>query len=581
MPTRRQPFASSSPRLLLATALLLLAVLIPAVPAHATVQPPPLLRQFCDTGSGAGQCVIPRGIAADPTSGDIYVADQVGRRIEKFTAWGDFLRTWGWDVVAEGPDDAGTGFEVCVPATGDVCKGGLSGGGAGQLDTPQGLALDSSGDLFVTDFNERVAKFTHDGEFLLTFGGEVNRTEVALREEQEAKAEPVTVTEAQENLCIAASGDVCRAGTKGTGKGQFEASFILGSYVAVDTNLTATTSDDTVYVGDQGRVQRFDPEGHYLADLPDPEGMLEGETVNSLAVDPASGDLYTGFTAHFPSANASSPDLHKLSPTGAELCTIDAHDPTAVAVAADGSVYVVDGVASTKAREISRFNSGCAGKESALRKGTRQHRRHQPVLHRFGLQQPHRHRHQLRLRDRGHRPPHLQPRSVRLLRQAIRPPAPGSRPALQQTRRGPALDRILLRDLGWLRRRLRQGPHRPQLLARHRLPRRLRHRAVHRRRRLEWLLRHRPTRLRRPPIDRNGRLRRPRDQIPLPRLLPTAHPRHRLRVPLLRPLKRRRPHRRPARHLPHLPAARPRQGRLPQPGLPRRPLRRPPRLPRL
>ncbi len=361
---------STGAKLLLASTLLA-GLLLFAVPAHATVQPPPLLRQFCDTGSAAGQCVIPRGIAADPTSGDIYIADQDGRRIEKFTPWGDFLRAWGWDVVAEGPDDSGTGFEVCVPATGDVCKGGVTGGGAGQFGGlgPQGLALDSAGDLYVTDWaGRRVEKFTPQGQFLLTFGGQVNATEVALREEQEAKAEPVTVTEAQENLCTAASGDTCQAGTQGTGQGQFGA-WELGSYIAVDSNLTATTADDVLYVGDQGRVQEFDPEGHYLADLPDPDEVLKHEgLVNSLAVDQASGAVYLGFFKP-ESVAPSKPDIHKLNGAGEEVCTISAHDPTAVAVAADGSVYLVDGVASsTEPREIERFDSSCAGKELLFEK---------------------------------------------------------------------------------------------------------------------------------------------------------------------------------------------------------------------
>ncbi len=337
-----------------------LAGLLAACAPSAARADPPLLRQFCNTGAAAGQCEIPRGIATDPTSGDIYVADQAGRRIEKFTAWGDFLRAWGWDVVAEGPDDDGTGFEVCVPATGDVCKGGLAGAAGGQFDSPGGIALDSAGDLYATDFaGRRVEKFTPEGEFLLTFGGQVNATAAAFREEQESKSEPVTVTEAQENLCTAASGDTCQAGTQGTGQGQFGA-WALGSFVAVDTKQTATTADDVIYVGDQARVQEFDADGHYLAGLPDPESLLEEEgTVNSLAVQKSSGALYLTFANSGLSPRASNPDIHKLNPSGEELCAIEAHDPTAVAVGAQGDVYVVDGGDGTFPREIEHFGSSC------------------------------------------------------------------------------------------------------------------------------------------------------------------------------------------------------------------------------
>ena len=67
----------------------------------------------------------------------------------------------------------------------------------------------------------RVQKFDADGELLLIFGREVNLTEVARRESQEQNSEPVTVTAEQENICTAASGDQCGAGTLGSGDGQF------------------------------------------------------------------------------------------------------------------------------------------------------------------------------------------------------------------------------------------------------------------------------------------------------------------------------------------------------------------------
>jgi DNA-binding beta-propeller fold protein YncE len=346
---------------LLVAALLLAAALAPAAQA---AESPPLLRQFCLEGTAAGQCSVPRGIAVDPASGDAYLADSGNNRIEKLTAWGQLLRAWGWDVVASGPDDKGTGFEVCVPENGDVCKGGLEGSGAGEFVFPQGVALDSAGDVYVVDAsNRRVQKFSPEGEFLLTFGGEVDKAKVALREEEEAKAEPVTVTEAEENLCTAASGDQCGAGTEGTGKGQFGA-WKTGSYIAVDSKGTASAADDVVYLGDQGRVQEFDTGGHYLGDLPDPDKVLEKEgTVNSLAVDPASGSLYLSFFKSL-SSPESKPNVQKLSAAGKTQCTIAAHDPSAIAVGPGGSVYLVDGVASTPPpREIERFDANCGGKE--------------------------------------------------------------------------------------------------------------------------------------------------------------------------------------------------------------------------
>jgi NHL repeat-containing protein len=153
----------------------------------------PLLTQFCETGVAGGQCETPRGIAVDPVSGDIYVADTANSRIEKFSAWGQFLRAWGWDVVASGPDNTTAGrFEICVAAAGDVCKAGISAtgalgpgpkgsAGAGQFASPRGVALDAAGDVYVADQagsgniipSNRVQKFDPEGHFLLMFGGDV------------------------------------------------------------------------------------------------------------------------------------------------------------------------------------------------------------------------------------------------------------------------------------------------------------------------------------------------------------------------------------------------------------------------
>lgn len=75
--------------------------------------------------------------------GEIYAADsRYHHRIQKFDASGNHLLTWG-----------GLGSEN------------------GQLNGPSGLALDNEGNVYVADSgNNRIQKFTSDGEFLETFG---------------------------------------------------------------------------------------------------------------------------------------------------------------------------------------------------------------------------------------------------------------------------------------------------------------------------------------------------------------------------------------------------------------------------
>ncbi|HEX8689116.1 MAG TPA: hypothetical protein VF729_02610, partial [Solirubrobacterales bacterium] len=311
----------------LAAGLLALA-LLPVLPASAGAAAPPQLWQTGETGSGAGQTDIPRGIAANSNNGHVFVSDQRNRRIVELNALGQFVRAWGRDVVASGPGESGSGFEICEAEDGDTCKKGIDGTGAGQFGEfgPQGLALDSAGNVYVVDFaNLRVEKFDSEGHFLLMFGGEVNKT----------KSEEVGSTEAQRNLCTAASGDVCQVGAAGSGNGQFDWSFFdVGSFIAIDSGGTSTTADDKVHVGDRDRIQRFDAGGAYQGEI-----SLPGKIVRSLAVD-AAGNLYAGYY--------SKSGIHKLSPSGEPLSPsfkfpkvgVSEQEPIPTAVAVDAAGHV-------------------------------------------------------------------------------------------------------------------------------------------------------------------------------------------------------------------------------------------------
>ncbi|HWL50125.1 MAG TPA: hypothetical protein VNT92_09630, partial [Acidimicrobiia bacterium] len=111
-----------------------------------------------------------------------------------------------------------------------------------------------------------------------------------------------------------------------------------------------------IYVGDQERVQEFSPDGTYEGDLPDPGGLLAGETVQSLAVDRESGDLYLSFFREAP--NRSKEGVRKLDPAGNSLCTLTAKNPRGIATDATGNVYVIDGV-EPEPVVIRQFGPGC------------------------------------------------------------------------------------------------------------------------------------------------------------------------------------------------------------------------------
>jgi len=304
---------------------------ITAVPATASGGPE-FLTQFGATGTGAGQTTNPRGIATNPTTGHVYVADLGNQRISEFTAWGTFVKAWGWGVA----DGSTAAFQTCTV----TCFKGLNGNGAGQFSNPLGIAVDSSGNVYVAELtNHRVQKFNSSGNFLLMFGGEVNKT-------------------TGENVCTKVqleAGNVCGAGATGTGQGQFGA-WKIGSLIAIGPS-------DTVYVGDNNRIQQFNPDGTFNSEIELPgSGFVE-----SLAVDP-SGDLYA--------ANEQSlvPGIRKLSSSGTVLNTITkavngkgesvAVVPKALVTDSSGNLYEIDDQPGESPPEVFKFNTGGEQKAS-------------------------------------------------------------------------------------------------------------------------------------------------------------------------------------------------------------------------
>lgn len=135
-----------------------------------------------DTG-GNGGLSRPQGVAVDDDTGEVFVVDGDNNRVNVYEGDGTFLRAFGFDVVAFGPDDAGAGFEICIAAAGDVCKEGISGSGPGQLGSDgffgmaEGIAITpadgdpSTGTVFVADgVNARVNTYSLEGATLGSFG---------------------------------------------------------------------------------------------------------------------------------------------------------------------------------------------------------------------------------------------------------------------------------------------------------------------------------------------------------------------------------------------------------------------------
>ena len=162
------------------------------------------LRQWGGAGKGDGQFQQPGGIAIAP-DGTIYIADEVNRRVQQFTAEGKFLRKWGEygvgpgqfggnspaNVRTGGPQFVAVDRHGCVYTTegsvGRVQKftadgkyllswgdNGTQPGGFGgrpkNLPGPIAIAVDRHDRVWVSATNHRVQQFTNTGELLHVLG---------------------------------------------------------------------------------------------------------------------------------------------------------------------------------------------------------------------------------------------------------------------------------------------------------------------------------------------------------------------------------------------------------------------------
>jgi hypothetical protein len=276
--------------------------------------PEPLFRVPEDPaeGSSAGRLSIPLGITASQAlPGDLYVADGEGNdRLDQFSPFGEFIRAWGWGVESGDPE-----FQKCTTSSG--CRGGVAGGGAGQFNGPQAVAVDSNGDVYVAEgANHRVQKFDAEGNFILTFGADVNATKVG-----EGGATPL-----EKNVCTAISGDTCQTGTSGTGAGEFGASSFLWK-------LAVNRTSGDVFVAEGERIQKFTSAGAFVEAI----ALPVGQVIKSVTAD-LGGNLYAIFQG--------GTEIRKLNPEGPTAQFVapsfDAHRALdgGIAVGPEGAVFV-------------------------------------------------------------------------------------------------------------------------------------------------------------------------------------------------------------------------------------------------
>jgi sugar lactone lactonase YvrE len=305
-------------RLLPATLLAVCGVLGASDAASADYD---FVTKWGSSGTGDNQFQFPTGIVTD-TAGNVYVSDlgdgsAENDQIRKFTSSGEFLIRWGsegsgdprlfnpWGLAVDSEDfvyvaDTANHYVKKFSSSGVFsAKIGTPGNGDGEFNGPWGVAVDSAGNVYATDFN---------------FGETVNQVQ---------KFKPSIGPYVFDD----------KWGVTGSEPSKFKQPY----------DIAADTAGN-VYVCDNrnNRIQKFDPEGFFLAEWGS-MGSGDGQFVfpEGIATDP-DGNVYV--------ADTGNNRIQKFTSTGAFVTKWGSHgtangqfrEPSDVAVDDNGNVYVVD-----------------------------------------------------------------------------------------------------------------------------------------------------------------------------------------------------------------------------------------------
>jgi sugar lactone lactonase YvrE len=281
-------------------------------------------------GGGSG----PTGAAADG-QGNLYVADTGLHQIHVFSAKGELIRSFG-----------GLGNEL------------------GKLYEPRGLAVDAQGNLYVADtWNARVVKYDSGGKPIATWGGgdqdlgDGRKATITDGDQAKNQANPLgffgprgIAVDSTGNVYIADTGNKRIVVTDEQGKYRYQWGYAgadLGAFN--EPTGVAVDAQGNVYVADtwNGRVQVFAPDGSgQVGPIPIITWQVSGWKPNTYD-DPSimasrDGTVYVSVPSRHQvlAANLRGDVLIRWGGAGEDLASLNS--PSGLALAADGSVWVVD-----------------------------------------------------------------------------------------------------------------------------------------------------------------------------------------------------------------------------------------------
>ncbi|HEX5610069.1 MAG TPA: hypothetical protein VFX45_08260 [Solirubrobacterales bacterium] len=277
--------------------------------ASASAAVPALLTSFpADTsgGSAADQLAGPRGIATDPLTGNVYVAEASNGRVSEFNPWGEFVKAFGWDVAPGAVNEqqevrvraaagqlkltfgAATTGDLAFDATAEQVETALNGlptisagGGAVSVEGGPGGIAGTTPAVYVVTFDSGPLAAADVDQISAANGttplaGGAPSTSLAVRTRADGAVAGVGL-----EACTAESG--CQQGTPDGAPGQ------------INPNGVSVDSHGDVYVLERlsSRVQKFDSAGRFLLMI---GGEVNRTTKANLCTkaDIAAGDVCAG-----------------------------------------------------------------------------------------------------------------------------------------------------------------------------------------------------------------------------------------------------------------------------------------------
>jgi sugar lactone lactonase YvrE len=201
--------------------------------------------------------------------------------------------TYHFRVVAESKEGSTNGEDATFTTDGYLFSFGEKGSGNGQLSEPFGIAVDSKGNIWISDMgNNRIEEFDAEGKYLFQFG----KKGTGNGEFESPKGIAIDPTD---RIWVVDSGNhriqefdtegkfLRKAGEEGAGEGQLKS----------PTGITIEHSGERPWVADTGndRIVKFNKEGKYLnqfgkkgtgdGELMSPEGVLSDAKARLWVVD--------------------------------------------------------------------------------------------------------------------------------------------------------------------------------------------------------------------------------------------------------------------------------------------------------